>query len=162
MWKNADLNVGDLTQTPEGRPGGSGGGGRDDVGSSADGLLASTAVPDANRVPLDGVLAAEGAVDLFVSLHFCDFEGATPPTARDYLLARFDIPCVPGVLADFHTLDLLPQGGTISVRMSESTRCALRIILLVCENGGDCISFVPSTVLAGDTDLCDVLATRKS
>lgn len=93
MWKNADLNVGDLTQTPEGRPGGSGGGGRDDVGSSADGLLASTAVPDANRVPLDGVLAAEGA-------------------------------CVPGVLADFHTLDLLPQGGTIS-----------------------------STVLAGDTDL---------
>lgn len=70
MWKNADLNVGDLTQTPEGRPGGSGGGGRDDVGSSADGLLASTAVPDANRVPLDGVLAAEGAVDLFVSLHF--------------------------------------------------------------------------------------------
>ena len=46
--------------------------------------MAGPAVPDTDRGPLDGVLAAERA-------------------------------SVAGVLGDFHLLDLLPQGGTITI-----------------------------------------------
>jgi hypothetical protein len=57
---------------------------RDSVGSSGNRLMASLAVPDADRVSLDGDLAAEGASVL-------------------------------GVLGDFHLLDLLTEGGTVSI-----------------------------------------------
>lgn len=56
---------------------------RHGVGSSSDGLVARLAVPDTNRVSLDGGLSAEGAD-------------------------------VSGVLGDFHLLDLLSEGGTVS------------------------------------------------
>lgn len=59
---------------------------RHGVCSSGDGLVASTAVPDSNRVSLNGGLSAEGAD-------------------------------VSGVLGDFHLLDLLSEGGTVSVQI---------------------------------------------
>ena len=69
---------------------------RHSVCSSSDGLVAGSAVPDADGVSLDGGLAAEGAD-------------------------------VSGVLGGFHLLDLLSEGGTVSVRIE---RLALR-----CRNG---------------------------
>ena len=58
---------------------------RDSPGTTGNGLLAALAFPDANGLPLDGVLSAEGAN-------------------------------VSSVLADFHLLHLLPEGGTVSAR----------------------------------------------
>lgn len=56
---------------------------RDSVGTAGNGLATRLALPDTNRLALDGVLATEGAG-------------------------------VPGMLAHFHGLDLLPERGAIS------------------------------------------------
>ena len=68
---------------------------RHSVCSSSDGLVARLAVPDPNRVSLDGGLSAESAD-------------------------------VSGVLGDFHLLDLLSQGGTISAQIERlAGRCEM-------------------------------------
>jgi len=74
---------------------------------------------------------------------------------------------VAGVLRDFHLLDLLPQGGTISVEivrlMLLSLFGSLRSFFawrrdnlsLPWHSGG---VFIPGTVFTGDTDLCQIVS----
>jgi hypothetical protein len=56
-----DLDLSDLPQTTQSRAHGGSGGGGNEVGTAGNGTLARLAVPDASRVTLDSVLAAEGA-----------------------------------------------------------------------------------------------------
>jgi hypothetical protein len=55
------LNLGNLPQSSQSRPHGSGGGCGDSVGTTGHGALAGLAVPDADGLPLHGDLAAESA-----------------------------------------------------------------------------------------------------
>jgi hypothetical protein len=76
---------------------------RDSPCATGNGLLASLAAPDTDRVSLDCVLSAERACfSTSVFQIHC-------PMSRASSLTVF------GVLGDFHLLDLLSQGGTITV-----------------------------------------------
>jgi len=77
---------------------------------------------------------------------------------------------VAGVLGDFHLLDLLPQGGTISrggVRLLLLSPLgsfrSLNGIALDCRCRG-CREevFIPGTVFTGDTDLCQIVSCCSS
>jgi hypothetical protein len=106
---------------------------RNSPSTTSNGLLAGAALPDADSLSLDAVLAAEGAG-------------------------------VSGVLGDFHLLDLLTEGGTVSLGIrfrqhfmnsqviipaSISGR-SLRFVLIGREDGEGGRVVVPHTVFTGN------------
>lgn len=92
---------------------------RNDVSASGDGLLARLAVPDSDRVASNSGLSAE----------------------------RADVSCV---LCDFHLLDLLTEGSTVSVgRERVSASSSLISFLLPIANCVPKLSGIPNGVLLG-------------